>query len=68
MPSTEAEWKRIASGFEQQWNFPHCIGALDGKHVVMTAPTNSGSVYYNYKHTHSVTVVPHTYGDLRCQL
>lgn len=28
-------WKRIANEFDEKWNFPHCIGAIDGKHVVI---------------------------------
>lgn len=32
---TEEEWKNIANDFSRQWNFPHCILAMDGKHVVM---------------------------------
>lgn len=26
-------FKSIANGFEKKWNYPHCIGAIDGKHV-----------------------------------
>ena len=36
-PSTEEEWKAIEIKFSERWNFPHCVGALDGKHVVMQA-------------------------------
>lgn len=28
-------WKKIAAEFEEQWNFPHCIGAIDNKHVII---------------------------------
>ena len=47
-PCTE-EWRTIASELETYWNFPHCLGALDGKHVVIQAPSKSGSTYFNYK-------------------
>ena len=48
-PKTPADWKRIATGFQEIWNLPHCIGAIDGKHVAMKSPINSGCIYYNYK-------------------
>lgn len=32
---TYDKWKQIAEKFEMKCNFPHCIGAVDGKHVVI---------------------------------
>ncbi|XP_025405334.1 uncharacterized protein LOC112679660, partial [Sipha flava] len=37
---SEEDWKRIAKEFWDIWNFTNCIGALDGKHVVIEAPSN----------------------------
>ena len=57
VPTTEAEWKKISFQFEKRWNFPNCVGAIDGKHVVMLAPAHASSTYFNYKNTHSIVIM-----------
>uniref|UniRef100_A0A8C6LXM2 DDE Tnp4 domain-containing protein n=1 Tax=Nothobranchius furzeri TaxID=105023 RepID=A0A8C6LXM2_NOTFU len=54
---TMEDWNAIEEGFRERWNFPNCIGALDGKHVVLQAPPSSGSKYYNYKGSHSIVLL-----------
>lgn len=29
-PSNKNDWKEISKEFEELWNFPHCLGAIDG--------------------------------------
>lgn len=48
VPNRE-QWKSIAQRFETLWNFPNCIGAIDGKHVRIEKFANSGSSNFNYK-------------------
>ena len=56
-PSTTEDWLKIAQEFEEEWNFPHCIGAIDGKHVAMECPPNAGSGFFNYKKFHSIVLL-----------
>ena len=53
----EEYWKYQAEGFASHWNFPHCIGAVDGKHVRIQAPFHSGSMFWNYKHHFSIVLL-----------
>ena len=57
VPNEQNTWKEISHRFGEMWNFPHCIGAIDGKHVVMQAPANSGSEWFNYIKTHSIVLL-----------
>jgi hypothetical protein len=50
MPNlTSEKWEATATGFEKRANYPHCAGAVDGKHIRITKPENSGSMYFDYK-------------------
>ena len=33
-PRSECEWREISAEFKKRWNFPHCIGAIDGMHFI----------------------------------
>lgn len=74
MPKSQAEWLRISEEYEKRWNFPHCIGALDGKHIHIECPAGSGSEYFNYKGTFSIVLMAlvdarycFTFIDVGCQ-
>ena len=45
-PTTPDEWKELEWEFRIRWN---ALGALDGKHVALKKPKNSGALYHNYK-------------------
>ncbi len=51
-PITPNDWMVIANNNSRKWQYHHCLGAMDGKHVAIRKPMNSGSYYYNYKNFH----------------
>lgn len=58
MPTLDKEtWEKIAQEFEDRWNIPHCLGALDGKHFAIKKPCQSGSINFNYKKYFSMVLI-----------
>lgn len=44
----------VISGFEEKWNFPQCVGAVDGPHIEINAPLENAIDYVNQKGYHSI--------------
>ena len=57
LPNSREKWLEISRKFEQRWNYPHALGAIDKKHVRVVKSNNGGSYFYNYKHTSSITLL-----------
>jgi len=63
VPNTPKKWLEIANDFETKWNFPHTLGSMDGKHVVIQAPINTGTEYFNYKSSFSIVLFAVVYAN-----
>ena len=66
IPASSNEWLQIYKKFEEQWNYPHALGTIDGKHFNIKKPKICGSFYYNYKHTHSIIFMAIACPDYEC--
>lgn len=56
-PAKKSDWYQIANGFFKKNRVPNAIGAIDGKHIFIRKPDNSGSAYKNYKHGFSLSLL-----------
>jgi len=43
------DWIRTTNEFYKRTNFPNCIEVVDGKHITIKKPNESGSQFFNYK-------------------
>jgi len=55
-PTSALEWEAVSERFNALWQFPNCLGAIDGKHVEFRAPRSAGSLYRNYKGGNSIVL------------
>lgn len=46
---TKNDWLKVSNEFNAKWNFPNCLGAIDGKHIPIKCPQNAGSLFFNYQ-------------------
>lgn len=74
MPTTEEEWLSVSRLFFKKWNVPNCCGSIDGKHIRIQCPNNSGSEFFNYKSYFSIVLLAlvdanynFLYVDIGCQ-
>lgn len=35
------DWEESENNFRRKWNFPNCVGAIDGKHVLIQVSFNN---------------------------
>ncbi|RCN25129.1 hypothetical protein ANCCAN_29160 [Ancylostoma caninum] len=61
-------WEKSADLFRTKWDYPAAVGALDGKHVEIVCPPNSGSLFYNYKNFHSIVLLALVDANYSCLL
>ena len=56
-PNSRTEWEQISGKFEERWNLPNILGAIDGKRIILEQPINSGSMYHDYKGNDSIILM-----------
>ncbi|XP_067215671.1 uncharacterized protein [Linepithema humile] len=46
-PYTRESMMQISEDFLNRWQFPNCVGAIDGKHISIQCPPKTGSLFYS---------------------
>lgn len=53
---THDEFIEIAQGYRDRWGFPQCVGAIDGCHIPIIAPSENRNDYHNRKGWYSIVL------------
>jgi len=61
-----SDFENISQGFYENWNFPNCIGSIDGKHIRKKCPKKSGSMFFNYKQFFSIVLLAVADANYKC--
>ncbi len=64
-PTTPQDWMVVVNQISRRWQYHHCLGAIDGKHVAIWKPMKAVSYYFNYKNFHSIVLIALVNGDYR---
>ncbi|XP_018361253.1 PREDICTED: uncharacterized protein LOC108759992 [Trachymyrmex cornetzi] len=64
-PMDRNSWNEVANRFMEKWQFPNCLGAIDGKHIRIKAPPMSGSKFFNYKKFFSIVLMAACYAEYK---
>nr|CAI5869159.1 unnamed protein product [Callosobruchus analis] len=54
---TVRDFENVAAQYFNKWNFPNCLGSIDGKHIRLKCHSKSGSMFYNYKNYFSIVLM-----------
>ena len=54
---TVVQFKKTAAKYHSNWNFPQCLGAIDGNHVCIICLAHAGTKYFNYKSYYSILLL-----------
>ncbi|XP_066581140.1 uncharacterized protein [Prorops nasuta] len=53
-PPEKEDWRNNVEGVWARWNMPNCLGSIDGKHIRLSFPSNSDSLFFSYKKYYNI--------------